>query len=136
MLRERPARSRWDLKLTSGGLVDIEFAAQALQIVHAARGGPLHTSTGEALKAMAEAGLADAGTLAILQEALRLQSSLNQLLKLALPEGIDPEGEPAGFKALLARAVGFDGFPELVQTLATTQAEAHRAYEAVLSSLN
>ena len=30
-----PGRNRWDLKYTSGGLVDIEFLAQALQLIHA-----------------------------------------------------------------------------------------------------
>ncbi len=136
MLRERPPRSAWDLKLTPGGLIDIEFAAQALQIVHAAADGPLHTSTGAALLAMADAGLADAEALARLQDALRVQSSLNQLLKLALPEGTDPDGEPEGFKALLASATGFDHFEKLKAKLATSQQEAHRAYEAVLSGLH
>ena len=135
MLRERPPRSIWDLKLTRGGLVDIEFAAQALQIVHAAAGGPLHTSTRAALTAMAQAGLADAEALATLQGALHLQSSLNQLLKLALPDGADPEGEPEGLKVLLARAAGFSDFAGLKAALATTQDRAHRAYEDVLNGL-
>ena len=135
MQRERPPRSAWDLKLTPGGLVDIEFAVQALQIVHAAAGGPLFTSTSAALQAMVERGLADAGALATLQGALRLQSSLNQLLKLALPDGVDPEGEPEGFKALLAKAADYDGFAQLKAALAMTQDRARRAYEAVLSGL-
>ncbi len=135
MLRERPPRSAWDLKLTPGGLVDIEFAAQALQIVHAADGGPLHTSTDAALQAMADAGLADAEALSTLQDALRLQSSLNQLLKLALPDGVDPEGEPEGFKALLAKAMGFDDFTTLKRALGSTLEGAHRAYQAVLDGM-
>ncbi len=135
MLRERPPRNAWDLKLTRGGLVDIEFAAQALQIVHAARGGPLHTSTGAALQAMADAGLADGEALATLQGALSLQASLNQLLKLALPDGVDPGGEPEGFRALLATAAGFEGFARLQATLAATQDDAHQAYEAILDGL-
>ena len=39
MARERPADGPWDMKLSDGGLVDIEFAAQHLQLVHAADGG-------------------------------------------------------------------------------------------------
>ena len=31
MARERPPKGEWDLKLSPGGLVDIEFAAQYLQ---------------------------------------------------------------------------------------------------------
>ena len=85
---------------------------------------------------MADAGLADAGALATLQAALRRQASLNQLLKLALPDGVDPEGEPEGFKALLAKAVGLDDFAQLKSALATTQDGAHKAYEAVLQGLH
>ncbi len=39
MERERPPSGFWDLKLSPGGLVDVEFAAQHLEIVHAARAG-------------------------------------------------------------------------------------------------
>ena len=136
MLRERPPGGPWDLKLTPGGLVDIEFAVQALQIAHAAHGGPLRTSTDAALEEMATAGLADAGVLETLRRAFRLQSSLNQLLKLALPEGADPAHEPEGFRTLLAKAGGCTDFRALKGTLARTQGDAHRAYEAVMDELS
>src|SRR5690606_28324002 len=35
MERERAGRSVWDLKLAPGGFVDIEFIAQALQLIYA-----------------------------------------------------------------------------------------------------
>ncbi len=40
MERERKARNPWDLKLAPGGLVDIEFVAQALQLVAQSRWSP------------------------------------------------------------------------------------------------
>ncbi len=55
--REKPPKGFWDLKMSRGGLVDIEFAAQYLQIAHAAEGGPLRPHTAEALEAMREAKL-------------------------------------------------------------------------------
>ncbi|HEX2561350.1 MAG TPA: glutamine-synthetase adenylyltransferase, partial [Phenylobacterium sp.] len=58
--RERPPKHDWDLKLSPGGLVDVEFAAQHLQLVHAADGGPLRQNTAEALAAFREAGLGPA----------------------------------------------------------------------------
>src|SRR5262249_12034940 len=43
---EKGEDERWDLKYAAGGLVDLEFIAQYLQLVHAAaRPGLLHTST-------------------------------------------------------------------------------------------
>src|SRR5262249_19339129 len=34
---EKPEDDRWDIKYAAGGLVDLEFIAQYLQLVHAAR---------------------------------------------------------------------------------------------------
>ena len=46
-----PGRHVWDLKYAPGGLVDIEFIAQTLQLVHGpARPGILDTNTIAALE--------------------------------------------------------------------------------------
>jgi glutamate-ammonia-ligase adenylyltransferase len=131
MARERPPKGDWDLKLSPGGLVDIEFAAQFLQLAHAAEGGPLKPPTAEALAAFQGSGLASDRQLDALQAAWRLQQDLTQLLKVALDDGADPAAEPAAFKALLARAGGARDFRALKATLARAQAAAHGAYEAV-----
>ena len=103
--KERPPKGDWDLKLSPGGLVDIEFAAQFLQLAHAADGGPLQSNTASALAALRQAGLAPAARLEDLAAAWRLQQDLTQLLKLALADGADPAAEPPAFRALLARGV-------------------------------
>ena len=52
-----PGRNRWDLKFAPGGLVDIEFIAQTLQLQRAADAPDvLRTNTIEALDALAKAG--------------------------------------------------------------------------------
>jgi glutamate-ammonia-ligase adenylyltransferase len=131
--RERPPKGDWDLKLSPGGLVDIEFAAQFLQLAHAAEGGPLHPNTAEALAAFAASGLAPVRPIGELQAAWRLQQNLTQLLKVALEDG-DPSGEPAAFKRLLARAGAARGFPALVRKLEAAQAAARGAYEEVVGA--
>ncbi|MEW6390114.1 MAG: bifunctional [glutamine synthetase] adenylyltransferase/[glutamine synthetase]-adenylyl-L-tyrosine phosphorylase [Pseudomonadota bacterium] len=132
MERERPGKGDWDLKLDPGGLVDIEFAAQFLQLAHAAAGGPLRQNTGEALAALREAGLADDGALSRLEGAWRLEQDLSQLIKVALENGDDPEAEPKAFKSLLAKAGGVAQFKSLKPKLAKAKAEARAAYEAVV----
>jgi glutamate-ammonia-ligase adenylyltransferase len=138
MARERPPKGEWDLKLTPGGLVDIEFAAQFLQLAHAgpdARGGggPLEPNTAAALAAFRETGLAPAKPLAGLEKAWRLQQDLTQLLKVALADGADPAAEPAAFRKLLARAGGARDFRGLQSALKTARASAHAAYEAIVA---
>ena len=131
---ERPPKGDWDLKLSPGGLVDIEFAAQFLQIAHAAEGGPLAPNTAAALVALGEAGLVAAEPLAALQDAWRLQQDLTQLMKVALGDDPDPAGEPRAFQALLARAGEAKTFKALRTRLEAVQAAARAAYGAVVTS--
>jgi glutamate-ammonia-ligase adenylyltransferase len=132
MEKERPPGDFWDMKLGKGGLVDIEFAAQHLQLVHAADGCPLMVNTGAVLEAFGAAGLATPDTVEALLRAWRLQHDLTQLLRLALADGADPATEPAAFQQILARAGGAKDFKGLKAALTTARAEARAAYEAVV----
>jgi glutamate-ammonia-ligase adenylyltransferase len=127
---ERPPKGAWDLKLSPGGLVDIEFAAQFLQLAHAADGGPLDPNTAAALAAFE--GKVEAKPLAALQEAWRLQQDLTQLLKVALEDG-DPDEEPAAFKKLLARAGGLRDYKALKAKLSTAKLAARQAYDKLVT---
>ncbi len=135
MERERPPSGFWDLKLSPGGLVDIEFAAQYLQIVHAGSDGPLEAHTATALLALLDRGLAPARETAELTEAWTLQQNLSQLLKLALPDNADPDAEPKGFRQLLARAGGSRDFPALRRKLDQSRARARLAFVSILNSV-
>ena len=130
--QERPPASDWDLKLSTGGLVDIEFAAQFLQLVHAAAGGPLAPNTAQALAALGAAGLAAPEQLARLSDAWRLQQNLTQLIKVALGDHPKPAAEPKALQMLLAKAGGTRTFKALVRRLALAQANARGAYQILL----
>jgi glutamate-ammonia-ligase adenylyltransferase len=132
--RERPPKDDWDLKLSPGGLVDIEFAAQFLQLAHAADGGPLLANTAEALAAFRRTHLAPAEPLAALERAWRLQQDLTQLLKVALEETHDPAEEPRAFRALLARAGHARSFQALRRRLDEAQAAARAAFDALVQA--
>ena len=132
MAAERPPHGFWDLKLGEGGLVDIEFTAQHLQLVHAAQGGPLRQNTGEALEALAAAYPARAQILEGVLRAWRLQQHLSQLLKIALDDADSPDVEPPAFKALLAKAGGARTFAALKTRLATARSTAHAAFETLV----
>jgi glutamate-ammonia-ligase adenylyltransferase len=132
MRRERPPTGRWDLKLTDGGLVDIEFAAQYLQIVLAADDGPLDPNTSVILDTLSQRKDTPSEAMGALREAWTLQQNLSQVLKVALAEGADPETEPARFQRILAKAGDARTFAALGVKLAQTQARAHEAYERVL----
>ena len=136
MSKERPPSGFWDLKLSEGGLVDIEFAAQAVQIANAAPDGPLRTNTGDALEALAAAGLIEPDAARALAIAWTLQQDLGQVLKVALPDEADPTGEPARFKAILANAGGERTFPALEKALAQRRKAAHAEYLTTVRAID
>jgi glutamate-ammonia-ligase adenylyltransferase len=126
LLRDLPPDGPWDVKLARGGLVEVEFIAQALQLAHARRHpGVLATTTRLALARLAEAGVLPAEESATLVAAEALWRSVSGLLRLTvgrwreapLPESVaaalvnacrrlDQDGAPvdlAGLQAQMAR---------------------------------
>ena len=130
--KEKPPENAWDMKLSRGGLVDIEFAAQVLQILGAAGGGPLHPHTALALELLAGSGRVEPALADSLEDAWRLQQNLSQVLKLALPDSGEPAHEPPAFRALLAKAGGAGDFSMLQEMLRSKRAAARKAFEAIL----
>jgi len=128
--QEKPASGLWDMKLAPGGLVDIEFAAQFLQLAHAPAGGPLRAGTADALEALAAAGLA--GPVGPLLEAWTLQQNLTQMLRLALGDGDDPAVQPEAFRRKLARAGGARDFRSLAARLTRTRKGALEAFDRLV----
>ncbi|WP_296817774.1 bifunctional [glutamine synthetase] adenylyltransferase/[glutamine synthetase]-adenylyl-L-tyrosine phosphorylase [Brevundimonas sp.] len=135
MVREQPPRGFWDMKRSRGGQIDCEFAAQALQLIHAPDGAPLRPGTTAALRAQAKAGFLDPVLADDLIEAWSLQQGLSQLLAISLDARADPEAEPSGFQRRLARAGGEADFAALAARLVSVRARAMTAYERVLEPL-
>jgi len=132
LTQERPPSGPWDLKLSPGGLVDIEFAAQYLQIAHAAKGGPLRVNTAEALEAMGTSGLVKEEVLSSLRSAWALQQNLTQILKLALTGQDNPEDQPLAFRKIMARVAKVRDFRTLQKRLAQVQMQAHLAFLGIV----
>ena len=121
----RPAAHVWQLKETAGGLMDIEFAAQALVLAHAARHPQLLvTDTPSILQIAHEQGLLDTQDTDCLRDALILQLDLQQLLRVALDGDIDPAQVPDGLAHALARMGQVGDFAALTDLLQQKQAQA------------
>jgi glutamate-ammonia-ligase adenylyltransferase len=128
LARERPPRDFWDLKLNDGGLVDIEFTAQYLQLINAHAGGPLLQNTGEALIALADRNLAPGHAMKQILDAWRMQQNLMQLLKVALDDDDDPDSEPAALQMMLATAGQATSFARLRSKLDRARRAARRTF--------
>lgn len=104
--QEKPPKDIWDFKLIAGGLVDIEFIAQYLQLIAPARDVDLDAggmSTAEALKALGERIMMP-GDLDTALEALNLFTALSQAVRLCIDGDFDPREAPQGLIEQLCRA--------------------------------
>jgi [glutamine synthetase] adenylyltransferase / [glutamine synthetase]-adenylyl-L-tyrosine phosphorylase len=131
--KEKGDRERWDLKYAAGGLIDIEFIAQYLQLVHAERVPDiLDTSTARVLdKAWALRVLAIEDAEA-LRPAVQLYQDLTQILRLCLPGPFDAKTTGAGLLRLLARAADVPDFATLDATLIETQGRVRESFVRIL----
>jgi glutamate-ammonia-ligase adenylyltransferase len=89
LARERPAEGRWDVKHAPGGMMEVEFIAQALQLIHA----PAHPevtspTTREALSRLHAVGALDAADAETLLRADRAWRTVAGILRLT--EGRTP----------------------------------------------
>ncbi|MFN3465904.1 MAG: DUF294 nucleotidyltransferase-like domain-containing protein, partial [Terricaulis sp.] len=132
MDRERPSKSAWDLKLAPGGFVDIEFAAQALQLI-AADEAVIAANTGEALAKLTASGVLQPEAGARLDEAWRLFSSLQQTLRIALDGEFNLETAPQPLVGRLAAIAGVSSGAELETLLRATQAAVRADFLQIVS---
>ena len=132
---EKGEGARWDLKYAAGGLIDLEFIAQYLQLVHAAdRPELLDPSTARVLDKAWRLGLLPAEEADVLRPAAVLYHNLTQILRLCLPGPFDQKAAGAGLLGLLARAADLPNFATLDAHLAETQQKVRASFERILGT--
>lgn len=131
MDRERPSRSFWDLKLAPGGFVDIEFAAQALQLT-AGTSAVADANTGEALAKLVKEGVLALDLEARLSGAWRLYSTLQQTMRICVPGEFNLDAAPKPLVGRLAALAGVSSWEELETTLRATQAAVRADFQQIV----
>lgn len=137
MLRDLPADGPWDVKLRAGGLVDVEFVAQALQLVHARAlgGGSRSPTTPVALANLATAGMLTRGDATALIEAGHLFRTVQGLLRLTLGRGHPDALPPASARPLL-RATGAADLPDLRARLDAAAARVRAIFTRTIGEVH
>jgi glutamate-ammonia-ligase adenylyltransferase len=131
--KEKGDGDPWDIKYARGGLVDIEFIAQYLQLVHAERlPDILDTSTARVLDKARRLGVLAAEDAEALRPAVRLYHNLTQVLRLCLAGPFDPKTVGPDLLRLLARAADVPDFATLEATLTEAQAKVREAFVRIL----
>jgi glutamate-ammonia-ligase adenylyltransferase len=128
----------WDVKHVRGGLVDVEFIAQYLQLRHAHGNSEiLSPATRTALINLGDAGLLDAADAGHLIEALDLWQSLQGMLRLTLEgqaRSADADDIPAGLRDILAAVGGAADFTALIKKMRTVAERTHGIYDTLIAA--
>src|SRR6202789_410697 len=125
----------WDLKYAAGGIVDIDFIAQYLQLVHAARYPDiLDVKTLHVLDNAARLGVLPQSAAEILRSATRLYHDLTQILRLCVSDKFKPETAGEDLLRVMARAGDAPDFSSLEARMRETQAEVRRVFRELLES--
>ena len=133
MLAELGSAQAWDIKRAQGGLIDIEFIVQYLQLAHAAKHPEiLDQNTAGALAKLAIAGLLGEPQAQILKAALTLYQRLTQVLRLCVDVEFHAETAPAGLARLLANASGVPDLGRAESLLLETRAAVGGIFEALI----
>jgi len=125
----------WDLKNAAGGMIDVEFIAQYLQLACAAeKPDILDTRTLTVLENAARLGCLDQADATVLRAAMRLYQDLNQILRLCLSSAFKPDTAGSDLLRILTRAADEPDFSALEARLKDTQIEVRRIFERLLEA--
>ncbi|MGA2043435.1 MAG: bifunctional [glutamine synthetase] adenylyltransferase/[glutamine synthetase]-adenylyl-L-tyrosine phosphorylase [Roseiarcus sp.] len=133
--QEKGDSDPWDLKLVSGGLLEIEFVAQYLVLAFAHdRPGIRDVSTRAVLARAGQAGLLTPAQAEALTAAHRLFTDATQIMRLAVDGPFDPATAAGGVKRRIAAAAALPDFDALAGAVAQAREEVHGAFRDVLGA--
>ena len=132
---EYPSQDPFELKYVRGGLMDLEYVAQYLQLRHAHEAPQvLAGGTAGAFEALAGAGVLAADEGSFLAGAARMQRALQALLRLTWKEGVAVGETPDALRGKLTAAVECADFDALEAKLRDTQAAAFAAFRRIIGA--
>ena len=105
-------------------------------MLHAARAPEmLRANTGEALDQALHAGAISPTQHALLSEAWRLYSDLQQMLRVCVGGNLDPEAGATALMRAIAARIGAGDFESAASMLAAIQADVRAVFEEVIGAL-
>ena len=126
---EKGEKDIWDLKYAAGGMIDIDFIAQYLQLAHAAdKPDILDVSTEQVLEKAARLGVLPHASVEILRAAAKLYHDLTQILRLCTTGRFKPDVAGDDLLHVMARAGDAPDFSSLEARVRETQTEVRRMF--------
>jgi [glutamine synthetase] adenylyltransferase / [glutamine synthetase]-adenylyl-L-tyrosine phosphorylase len=123
----RESDARWDLKTGRGGLVDVEFVTEMLQLRHGHDHPPVRLrSTVDALDALRDEGLIDDASHRPLVEGYRFLRRVESRLRIERDQAVHALDHEDPRMAALARRLGYQGADVVARLLRDVDATRER----------
>ena len=133
--KEKGERDVWDLKLAAGGLIDIEFVAQHLELAFAHKHPAiLDVSTRKVLEEASRAEMITPEQAEVLIDGHKLYSDATQFMRLSTSGPFDPAKAAAGVKRRTAASAGFPNFEAFAAALDEARRRVRAAFVAIFAS--
>lgn len=133
MLREHKVESLWDIKRAEGGLIEVEFIAQYLQLIHAQTNPEiLLPNTHDSLQKAANSHLLTSQDAQSLLHAISLYQRLTQLLRLCLSGIFDPKTATRSMNETVCRAALMPDIASTEAHLAETQSQISAIFAKII----
>ena len=133
--REHAGGNIWSIKHMRGCLLDVEFIAQFLQLLHAAKTPEI--LAGDPISVFEAAGahaLIDPDTARELVQATRLWRNLQGILRLTVGETFAEEHATPALASVIGRSCGRAVFESLVESMKETAVSTARHFDALLDT--
>jgi glutamate-ammonia-ligase adenylyltransferase len=131
--KEKATQDIWDTRNYNGGLVDVEFIAQFLQIGNAAgQPGILSQNTSQALRNLMKAGFLSPHQGEVLLCAAELYQNIAHILRLCTEGCFDPAAAPRDMLDLLFTVTGEPDLARLEARLRDTYVEVAGLFSALI----
>jgi len=133
LANEFPGTGTWSLKYVRGGLLDLEFIAQALQLTTASKmPSVLHRPTASVFEELGATSHIDSVAASYLAETTRLFQDIEGLFRLCLEGPPTDENIPAGLARALIRVANMPDLANLKAELAARQHAVLESYEQIV----
>jgi len=132
--QEKGDSDPWNLKLVAGGIIDVEFIAQYLVLLHS-HSNPqlLETDVSLVLQRAGEARQIEPADADLLVAAHRLYSTVTQMMRLTIEGAFDPKTIAKGVLRRIAAAADCPDFVRLERELNETRQNVRALFNRLLS---
>ena len=132
--QEKSDSDPWDLKLAAGGIIDVEFLAQYLVLLHSKDHPQLHeVDCALVLQRAGEVGVLDPADADLLVSAHRLYSTVTQMMRLTVEGAFDPKTIAKGVLRRIAAAADCPDFVRLERQLTELRQSVRALFNRLLA---